>query len=182
MQGFQYFLQSIDSSTVVWAQLAESWISLIAGLIEKAAPFPCQGLSQKPERCWMIAETKYRATLTDVWQYPRLAKQNLAYDSLAVFSLYFGCIHQLTVTSSLHLLVSLPPFLVCPASSSFYSFYCLLLSHHQTASSPHTFTFLLTLDKFHYKIMFLHEVFHEYNSWVNCSDSWSGKDSYCPKQ
>lgn len=104
MQGFQYLLQSIDSSTVVWAQLAESWISLIAGVIEKTAPFPCQGLSRRPERCRVIAETKHWATLTDVWQYPRLAKQNPACDSLAVFSLCFGCVYHLSVTSSLHLL------------------------------------------------------------------------------
>lgn len=73
--AFHSLLRSIGGSSV-WAQLAESWISLIAGVIKKAAPFPCQVLSWRPKRSRMIVETKLGAALTDVWQCPRRGKQN----------------------------------------------------------------------------------------------------------
>lgn len=59
----------------------------------------------------MIAETKQRATLTDVWQCPRLGKQNPVCDRLArsVFTVQALCfsiysISHLSRVSSLHLL------------------------------------------------------------------------------
>lgn len=56
-----------------------------------------------PERFRMIAETKHRATLTDIWQCPWLSKQNPLCDSRAVSSV---CPR---VSDSL----SLPPHVLC---------------------------------------------------------------------
>lgn len=85
----------------------------------------------------MIAETKQRATLTDVWQCPQLSKQNPVCDWLAisVFTVHALCfsiysISHLSRVSSPHLLCR--EILFLPLTPFPFLFESLFLSPHLT--------------------------------------------------
>lgn len=105
--------------------------------------------------------------MTDVWQCPVAGKQSLVCDELTMFSLCKFCVYHLWTVSSIALSLFPSQFLdkywTFPSSHpfSFLFSHVGVQLHFLFASSSNLKTLsFLTLGNFHYKTLFVHEVFH----------------------